>query len=203
MAVSGKVYPKGMLNIMEGDIDLVSDTIKGALMTSSHSWNDTHENWSSISANEASGTGYTAGGQTLTSKALSLVDSSTLTAWQSSTAYALGDLVRKTTDDGHVYLCVDPGTSGGSEPTWVTDKFEDTTDNTVIWSEFGAGYVKWTSDQLQWTNSTITARYVIFYQSTSGLLIAQLDLGENMSSSGGNFTVTPPGSGWFNTCSGS
>ena len=50
------------------EIDLLSDTIKVALVTSSYTPNqDTHDYFSDIT-NEVSGTGYTAGGATLASK---------------------------------------------------------------------------------------------------------------------------------------
>lgn len=52
--------------IIDGEIDIQNDTIKGMLLTSSHTTNiDTQEFIDDVSANEASGTGYTAGGFTL------------------------------------------------------------------------------------------------------------------------------------------
>lgn len=53
------------------EIDWDTDTIKVALVTSSYTPNqDTHDYWDDVSANEASGTGYTTGGATLASKTL-------------------------------------------------------------------------------------------------------------------------------------
>jgi len=61
--------------IMDGTIDLDTDTIKVALMTNAFTPNiDTHHFWSDVSANEASGSGYTAGGQALTTKAVATDD---------------------------------------------------------------------------------------------------------------------------------
>jgi hypothetical protein len=58
-------------HIMNGGIDLDTDTIKVMLLTSSHSQDqDAHEFIDDVSANEVSGTGYTAGGATLGSKAV-------------------------------------------------------------------------------------------------------------------------------------
>lgn len=55
-------------NIMNGNIDLDTDTIKVALVTSSYTPNqDTHEFFSDVT-NEVSGTGYSAGGSALTTK---------------------------------------------------------------------------------------------------------------------------------------
>lgn len=51
-----------------GEIDLVDDTIKIALLTSSYTPDyDTHSNFDDLT-NEVTGTGYTAGGATLASK---------------------------------------------------------------------------------------------------------------------------------------
>lgn len=52
--------------VMKGSFDLVNDTIKCALLTSTHTTDiDADEHWDDVSANEVSGTGYTAGGATL------------------------------------------------------------------------------------------------------------------------------------------
>lgn len=54
------------------EIDWVSDTCKAMLLTSAYTPNqDTHDYLDDISASEASGAGYTAGGQVLTGKSLS------------------------------------------------------------------------------------------------------------------------------------
>ncbi len=55
-------------------------------------------------------------------------------SWQASTAYSLGDVVEPTTPDGNVYECTTAGTSGGTEPSWVTGEGNTTTDNTVVWT---------------------------------------------------------------------
>lgn len=53
-------------------INFASDTIKVALVTSSYTPDiDTHDFWDDVSANEASGTGYTAGGQTIANPVVS------------------------------------------------------------------------------------------------------------------------------------
>lgn len=72
-------------------IDLAGDTFKMALVTSSYTADfDAHDEWADVSANEASGTGYTAGGQALTTVTFS-GSSGTLTfdcddvSWTSST----------------------------------------------------------------------------------------------------------------------
>lgn len=58
------------------------------------------------------------------------------TAWQASTAYAVGDFVAPTTGNGHYYRCTAAGTSGSSEPTWPTDG-TTVTDGGVTWEDYG------------------------------------------------------------------
>lgn len=67
MAVTAKAYGKVLLSAFNKEIDLDSDTIKVMLCTSSYTPDqDTHQYKSSVT-NEVTGTGYTAGGQALTS----------------------------------------------------------------------------------------------------------------------------------------
>jgi len=65
-------YNSFKAKIMDGSIDLDTDTIKMALVTSSYTPNiDSHDFWDDVSANEvgASGT-YSAGGATLANKTI-------------------------------------------------------------------------------------------------------------------------------------
>lgn len=63
------VYGKLATAVFNKEVDFDSDTIKVALVTSSYTPNqDTHDYFDDVVANEASGTGYTAGGATLGSK---------------------------------------------------------------------------------------------------------------------------------------
>jgi hypothetical protein len=58
--------------IMKKTVDMVNDTIKIMLLNNSHSFNADHDEKADIVANEISGTGYTAGGATLGSKAVTV-----------------------------------------------------------------------------------------------------------------------------------
>jgi hypothetical protein len=64
--------PNGLkTEILKGSVNMSTDTIKVALLTATHSTNiDTQKFWSDVSANEITGTGYTAGGQALANKAV-------------------------------------------------------------------------------------------------------------------------------------
>jgi hypothetical protein len=65
------VYGRLALSLFNKEIDYEADTIKAALVTSSYTPSqDNHDYWDDVSANEVSGTGYTAGGATLGSKTI-------------------------------------------------------------------------------------------------------------------------------------
>lgn len=69
MAVSGHWYDKAPKDVFTGStsVNWASDTIKVALLTNSYTPDRANDHvWSDISTNEVSGTGYTAGGATLT-----------------------------------------------------------------------------------------------------------------------------------------
>jgi len=97
------IYNSFKSKIMDGSIDLDTDTIKVALVTSSYTPNqDSHEDYADLT-NECSGAGYTAGGATLANKAVTtddtdnegVFDADNVT-WSSSTiASARGAVVYK------------------------------------------------------------------------------------------------------------
>lgn len=98
------IYNSFKQKIMDGSIDLDTDTIKVALVTSSYTPNqDTHEDFADVT-NEVSGTGYTAGGAALASKAVTkdttddegVFDADDVT-WSSSTITARAAIVYKDT----------------------------------------------------------------------------------------------------------
>lgn len=68
MAATSHVYGLALQSLVSGSINYTGATVKAILLTSSYTPNqDTHRFKSDLSG-EAVGTGYTAGGQTLTSK---------------------------------------------------------------------------------------------------------------------------------------
>lgn len=65
------LYNQGGTSIGKGEIDWVNDTIKLALLPSTHTPDqDNDQYYSDISGDEVSGTGYSAGGFTLTTTAI-------------------------------------------------------------------------------------------------------------------------------------
>lgn len=72
MAITSKLYLAGVQHLNDGSIDWDTDTIKLGLYTSSYTPDqDTHDFRDDLGANEASGTGYTAGGATIGSRSVS------------------------------------------------------------------------------------------------------------------------------------
>lgn len=98
------IYNAFKKNIMNGGIDLDTNTIKVALVTSSYTPNqDTHEDMADVS-NEVEGTGYTAGGAELANKTVTadttdnegVFDADDVT-WANSTITARGAVIYKST----------------------------------------------------------------------------------------------------------
>ena len=98
------IYNSFKQKIMDGSIDLDTDTIKVALVTSAYTPDqDAHDFFNDVT-NEVTGTGYTAGGATLASKVVSadntdnegVFDAADVT-WSTSTITARGAVVYKST----------------------------------------------------------------------------------------------------------
>lgn len=67
--MASKLYGNFLSQALNKEIDWDTDTVKVALLTNSYSPNqDTHNYFDDVVTNEVTGTGYTAGGETLTNK---------------------------------------------------------------------------------------------------------------------------------------
>jgi hypothetical protein len=131
------VYNSFKRDIMNGGIDLDTDTIKVALVTSTYSPNiDTHDNFDDIT-NEVTGTGYTAGGATLGSVTVTAdttndrgVFDAADTSWSTSTITARGAVIYKST-----------GTSSTSKLIAYVDFASDITSTastfSIVWNASG------------------------------------------------------------------
>lgn len=90
-----KLYGNFLVKALNKEVDWDTDTIKVALTTSSYTPNqDTHDYFNDVT-NEVTGTGYTAGGNTLASKTITYDDANNVivldaadTTWASSTITA-------------------------------------------------------------------------------------------------------------------
>lgn len=70
--MASKLYGNFLLRALDKQVDWLADTIKVALVESTYTPDqDVDASYADISANEASGTGYTAGGATLANKSAS------------------------------------------------------------------------------------------------------------------------------------
>jgi hypothetical protein len=91
-----KTYGSLIAKAFNKEVDWDSDTIKVALLSSSYTPNqDTDDYWNDVSSYEVTGTGYTAGGVTLSNKSLTYTSGTNVTkfdaddvSWTSSTITA-------------------------------------------------------------------------------------------------------------------
>jgi hypothetical protein len=91
-----KLYGNFLLKSLNKEVDYDTDTIKVALLTSSYTPDqDAHDYFNDVSSYEVSGTGYTAGGNTLASKTATYDSATNViildaadTTWASSTITA-------------------------------------------------------------------------------------------------------------------
>lgn len=58
--------------------------------------------------------------------------------WLAGKAYVVGDKIRSTADNGHIFVCTTAGTSDATEPVWTTTPGDTYTDGTAAWQEFKA-----------------------------------------------------------------
>ncbi len=208
MAAPTYMFGKAFANLLGGEaggdsfaVDFLSDTIKCALTTNAYSYNlDTHETFSQVT-NEVAGTGYTAGGATLGTKTITYTAADSWgTARANNTAYAVGDIVRPATPNGHLYRCIVAGTSHASTPpTFPTVSGQTVADNTVTWAEIGRGVTQIDCADISWASSSITARYGVVYKDTgSGAtspLLFLIDFQADKTSENATFQITVHGLG--------
>lgn len=106
MAITGRLYGLWLTGILNGDhsTDWDTDTLAATLHTASYTLNQDTHKYYSAAA------------------------------WAASTAYTVGQRVRPTTRNGHVYECTTGGTSAATQPTWPTTEGTTVTDGTVVWT---------------------------------------------------------------------
>lgn len=195
MAVTGYFYASAFTKTWNKEADLDTDTLKAMLCTSAYTPNRATHAYKSDVTNEITGTGYTAGGATLTTPTIAYVAANSwATARANSTAYVVGQYVRPATGNGFLYKCITAGTSGGSVPTYPTTYGGTVTDGTVVWECVAQGAVTLDAADVAWPSSTLTARYCVIYDSTPATdatrpLIAYIDFGADASTTAATLTV--------------
>lgn len=185
-------------------IVLATDVIKLALMATAYTPAADLTGiavYSDISASEASGTGYTAGGITVPSPAMTTTYANSFaTTWAASTAYTAGQVIRPATGNGHLYMAVTSGTSAATTPTFPTASGQDVTDSGVVWTEIGSSITKFSSSNVVSASMSLTGiQYGWIYdnQTTNKDLICLLDFGSQKTWTNTVVTFTPDANlGW-------
>lgn len=185
-------------------IVLSTDTLKLALMATAYTPAADLTSiavYSDISASEAAGTGYVAGGISLTSPAMTTTYANSFaTTWAATTAYTVGQVIRPATGNGHLYMCTVAGTSGGTTPTFPTGSGVDVADNTATWSEIGTSITKFSSANIVSPTMSLTSvQYGWIYDNTTTNkdLICLLDFGSQKTWTSTVVTFTPDANlGW-------
>lgn len=189
------VYRNAENRMATGHINLTADALKYALFTNAYTPNfDTDTTYAGISANEVSGTGYTAGGATVSGASITQIAANSWGAtWTASTAYQLGQVVKPATPNGFIYMCVVAGTTGVSAPSFPTTKNLTVVDSGVTWLCVGTSALKFTITAPSWASSSITAYKGVLYDTTdaNNLICCQDFIGAPITSTNGTFTATP------------
>lgn len=125
------VYNRFKANVLNKEVDMEGDTIRVALLDNSHSFSATDDTWADVSANEISGTGYTANGEALTTKAVTQAATTKFDAddvsWTSASFTAYHAVIYDDTLANNDLICsIDFGgaqtvTSGTFTIQWHTD----------------------------------------------------------------------------------
>lgn len=86
-------------------------------------------------------------------------------AWTATTKKYLGDVVKKTVDNGYRYKCTVAGTTGGTEPTWPTTIGNTVADGSVTWTcvaiadNIGEGSFNYYQEDVNDTPNKIVVKY--------------------------------------------
>ena len=117
------IYEDFKEDLMGAAVDCTGDTINVALLDDSHAFTATDTSWAAISANEMTGTGYSANGAALASKTITVTSSVAIwdgadTAWTTSTFTAYHAAIYSVTNTSSLICSIDFGgaqtVSGGT-----------------------------------------------------------------------------------------
>lgn len=191
-------YRQALAKFLNKEADWDSDSIVITLHTSTYAFNlDTNAYVSDLTNELSTGGGYTAGGVTLTSVTKTYTAANSFgTSAATSTAYAVGAVVRPSVGNGFLYRCTVAGTSGASAPSWGAVVGGSTTDGTVTWENVGAGIIQLTAASPSWA-SPFTAgpfRVAVISDRTPGTaatqpLIGLIDFGSDQTGGGGALQI--------------
>ena len=127
------IYNRAKANLFNKETDYEADVIEVALMATEHSASTVTNNvWADVSANEMTGTGYTAGGTALTTKAVTQDDTTKFdaddTSWTDATFSAYYAVLYDDTVATDDLIC---SFDFGGEKTVSAGTF------TIVWSADG------------------------------------------------------------------
>ncbi|MFC6080941.1 DUF4082 domain-containing protein [Sphaerisporangium aureirubrum] len=199
--VSAQLVGSAIGDAFAGLIDWENGDIVATLHTAAWTPNLTTLSRVSGLANEVpTGHGYVQGtGQEVDGRTSTFVPAASLTARANTTEYAVGDLVRPASSNGHVYRCMVAGTSGSSAPTWPTTTLTTVTDGEVTWLECGRGVAVLACDTIPFGGITGEALYLVLSDRTAALAadqpIIMVVQFETATSGTDQFDYVPPESG--------
>jgi hypothetical protein len=112
--MSSGVYTIFKTNLMNKLLNLTTDTVNVALLSTAPTFTATNTLWSQLSANEISGTGYTAGGVALASQTVSAVGTTAVWSansaqWTSASFTASGAAIYDVTASNNLIAVIDFG----------------------------------------------------------------------------------------------
>lgn len=138
MAVSAFLYGSFPAKLANGEIDWDTDTVKVALLNSGHTPSqDSHDYFSDVSANEVTGTGYTAGGVQLTNVSVSYTAASNTQTFDADNVVWSGSTITAR----YAVVYVDTGSAATSPLIGLVDFGEDKSSNSgdfqLTWNASG------------------------------------------------------------------
>ncbi len=78
------LYPRALGHILKANINFEAHDIRVCLLGPGYSYNASHEFYSHVQSSEIAGTGYTAGGKALASKAVTVDQANRLGVWDAA-----------------------------------------------------------------------------------------------------------------------
>lgn len=191
-------YGQALAKALNKEIDFDTDTLVVTLHTATYTPNRaTHAYVSDLAAELATGSGYTVGGRTVTTKTMTTTAANSWgTSRANSTAYVVGDVVRPASGNGFLYRATNSGTSGGSVPTYPTVVGQTVVDGGVTWENIGTAITVLDFDDPTWPapSSFTSVRYAVLSDRTPGTagtqpLLGYSDFTTDQAGAGGDFKV--------------
>lgn len=176
---------------------VASNGLKAAWFKSTYTPNFvTDTTYASIIATESSGSGYTAGGMTCTGVSVAVTAANSWSVqWAAGTTYAVGQVIRPSTGNGFLYYCEAGGVSGGSAPAFTTVEGSSFSDGGVVWTCLGTSIIQLLATIPTLTFTSTDFQKLVFYDPTTGVLVACWNSGNVTPITAQPVSVTPDATG--------